>query len=1183
MHFTKYISIIICFFFIIGNGILTPLSLSKNNDEPINNKGFSTGISWKSVIPLKKATFVNFDENSFLDDYAYLAAVPTTIFYDQDGNRLFSNPLLFYQDAFPVKEDKERSLNARQGLDYFMDDWMIYSNGQLDQMTLINIPQSKINSSWDARNYSVVEGDNPYSIANQIALNEWSYSDNAVVAVIQEQFEKSNNRSEFLINGQVPANILGHQQFDVEEPVIGTGGTYKSFDINEDYYKYVIAKLSWPGTSDYDLQLYDPKLGMVDSSAHYYADYSTPGLFEITGSYIHNEGSWQVSVTAVPVKNTYSIIDSTFNKTTRMSIKEMVSILKNTGNVDVWLYPGTSLNIAKAPFGCRDVNFMLTWNNPQIQLGLTLLDPVGTEICSSLSKEELTSGTVVNENGEVQMHVDRLGECREQDNYSISVFSLSNLIQPVDFTLKYSWHQNYSKIEGECFTSASNGAILASTLNAPLFYVSPSNISDETTNVLNKLGVKNIFLINIGSHLSNKVKTELKKIATIQEYNEYRDLYKTINEKTGNKDTIVFTTIDPWTYWYVGEDKPAGEYPGALFIGPASYIAAQHGSPVLIVDVHPQLSQATVWPTDFWIKTVENRDEPSSGSMLTAGKEVYSFLEEYDLGKLEEGKSDSQIKETIITVADQYDIGTPWDRMFTGAAYPGRFCFSPIDTAYWISRNVFYPALIFVNPAMQGEAQRINGSASTAKLLFGRLRNPRGSTLVITKPSEDETFTYPILHTYTTYAYKFNEKAWNVWDFRYSTADGIIPYVTPSSDPIDDGVTDKAGAYYPDISESETVPFYAAKAGYGNVFSTNFEASVENLNRGVILWVENCHGGPINGGLIAMWDPDSPYVKEENPWRAYEPIMLYPGHLREFLRLIPYSFNILAGRSSSKFISNGLIKFHLFPEIGSTENPDVACANPQKILINGLAKKLIGVMDFWGAHGIMVYRDRLFHPLKRLKEGLPLINIYDGDGKVTISARSGSALTVKPYYGIDFDNALQNLHSCGLNTISCLPACTYLHMTWMRHGMTYQIIDPWTTSDWAGVWTQMIIKRFAMGDTIGQAYDLAIRACGPEPIVGQWWWDTTENVELFGDPSLRVFVPGTNYSTANHWQKEMPLGYNTNLSINGHMPFGVTNYPNQKTATSFWQQYLWLIEALSVVGIIVILAVWISKRSKKNH
>ena len=50
--------------------------------------------------------------------------------------------------------------------------------------------------------------------------------------------------------------------------------------------------------------------------------------------------------------------------------------------------------------------------------------------------------------------------------------------------------------------------------------------------------------------------------------------------------------------------------------------------------------------------------------------------------------------------------------MFTGAALPGRFWGSPVDTAYAMSRNMFYPGLIFENPAMQGERLMINGSES---------------------------------------------------------------------------------------------------------------------------------------------------------------------------------------------------------------------------------------------------------------------------------------------------------------------------------------------------------------------------------------------------------------------------------------------------------------------------------------
>lgn len=46
-----------------------------------NVKGFDKGVSWASVVPLKKVTFVDFDENNYLDDYTYLASIPTAVFF----------------------------------------------------------------------------------------------------------------------------------------------------------------------------------------------------------------------------------------------------------------------------------------------------------------------------------------------------------------------------------------------------------------------------------------------------------------------------------------------------------------------------------------------------------------------------------------------------------------------------------------------------------------------------------------------------------------------------------------------------------------------------------------------------------------------------------------------------------------------------------------------------------------------------------------------------------------------------------------------------------------------------------------------------------------------------------------------------------------------------------------------
>ena len=56
--------IIVC---MMLSGAVMPVTLATNTDRI---KGFDKGPSYKPVVPMKKVTFVNFDENSYLDDYA---------------------------------------------------------------------------------------------------------------------------------------------------------------------------------------------------------------------------------------------------------------------------------------------------------------------------------------------------------------------------------------------------------------------------------------------------------------------------------------------------------------------------------------------------------------------------------------------------------------------------------------------------------------------------------------------------------------------------------------------------------------------------------------------------------------------------------------------------------------------------------------------------------------------------------------------------------------------------------------------------------------------------------------------------------------------------------------------------------------------------------------------------------
>lgn len=171
---------------IILIGIIIPVNEAATNIMP---NGYDKGLSYKSVIPTKKVTFVNYDDETLIDDYAYLAAVPTAVF-NYDGS-LVSHPLLLFQEKMRIEKDKYLPLDAYQGIEYFMEDWESYCT-QMDQMTLINVDETKANN-WKAKEYIEIVSENPFKIASSLALQDWEYSDEAVIAVIGEEFEELDN------------------------------------------------------------------------------------------------------------------------------------------------------------------------------------------------------------------------------------------------------------------------------------------------------------------------------------------------------------------------------------------------------------------------------------------------------------------------------------------------------------------------------------------------------------------------------------------------------------------------------------------------------------------------------------------------------------------------------------------------------------------------------------------------------------------------------------------------------------------------------------------------------------------------------------------------------------------------------------------------------------------------------
>ncbi|MEA2055695.1 MAG: hypothetical protein U9O49_02550, partial [Candidatus Thermoplasmatota archaeon] len=129
-------------------------------------------------------------------------------------------------------------------------------------------------------------------------------------------------------------------------------------------------------------------------------------------------------------------------------------------------------------------------------------------------------------------------------------------------------------------------------------------------------------------------------------------------------------------------------------------------------------------------------------------------------------------------------------------------------------------------------------------------------------------------------------------------------------------------------------------------------------------------------------------------------------------------------------------------------------------------------------------------------------------------------------------------------------------------------------------------KDYALGETVGESYAKGRTEIGPKYIFEEgekriWWWDTAESVIYFGDPELRVFVPSTEYSDNNYWEKEdvQPIRYDEELTINGHMPFGATDYPNEKEPKTILSEYSIVIIALIAIFVLLI-ALFIVGRKK---
>jgi len=180
--------------------------------------------------------------------------------------------------------------------------------------------------------------------------------------------------------------------------------------------------------------------------------------------------------------------------------------------------------------------------------------------------------------------------------------------------------------------------------------------------------------------------------------------------------------------------------------------------------------------------------------------------------------------------------------------------------------------------------------------------------------------------------------------------------------------------------------------------------------------------------------------------------------------------------------------------------------------------------------------------------------------------------------GEDFEPVLENLHSMGFSAGSCLIANTYLHMTMVRHGCVFQVIDPWLTSWYSGFAMETFIRDLILGYTVGQAYERGIAHVGVQYLTEGWWWDIFENLVYFGDPDLRVFIPN------DPWEEPVELKFEESAIISGHAPFGADSHPKSIEDVGSYEIgfYASLIIIIIIIGLVSFRRYKKGKKGKKD-
>lgn len=658
-------------YFLYGSGVYQmSLSVGGSAQSP------PAPIPQTEIIPIAQTFKITNNPDSNEDEYSFLAAVPAAVY--KEGDNQYVSPVVYTDDDTITSWFGE----ADDTTQYLLDDWDEYLSHFGFTTTVYNVDN------------------NPIKAAADIALNGWKSSDTAVLAVDGSSFKDDIGIMD--IDKDATLNVK-------TDKTIATPGDSKFADFAGTNAIQMWCGKEWGLMTLYAYGSDCPEVGLT--SMRYetaaYEDwphpYDTPG--DNTNIYypISVPGFYWPYLDGTTGFDTFEITRYSCDRY-KLNIDNSDSSIyvtvttANPSYLEVFLVDpeGSVRRPTLGSWNGGPINPIHIWNGDHhngFEEWRRWEPTYSTEHAVNIHYPSEGKWTII-----VTPHY-KYGEEKTSDSI------------PYHITAEIREHSQQRVNAG---LSAANAAVLASQIHAPLLYVTENTVPTETQNVLNQLGVKNIYFVNINDISS------ASPIGSVTEFNTMQKIIDAVQSYSGEIQQSVATSDNVITITsFATEDG---------FFAPAGLIAAYHGSNVLNIGEVPTVynldDKATAYReySGGWyhgiraqghtskmsepipslvdlIKAFLSGDFPPLGLdndfrwWGTIHDDLYNWVTEKGL------TGPGQEVYLFVSPRDT-DIRHPMLTAMCGlGSYAGQFPFDlPSLDAALISRDILYPAIIFANP-----------------------------------------------------------------------------------------------------------------------------------------------------------------------------------------------------------------------------------------------------------------------------------------------------------------------------------------------------------------------------------------------------------------------------------------------------------------------------------------------------